>query len=217
MLILASGLLAQTESKPGADPFANPASFLKAAQVAADLEKDRKDALETNAKAFKEPLMADIHARVPSVRFVCIRTFHRPFCIRVFKDKDGPKLRVVRMDGKGGYGWGKIELDKTKSISEEEWKRVLTAVLQPEVHSPLRTLTSEERMMLSGLDGSTWYVESNTGGAPSFESVWTPESLLPQDGRTVPKRIDINPFYKFGLMLVKLAGMPVNDPSDPIY
>ncbi|WP_395752171.1 hypothetical protein [Prosthecobacter sp.] len=214
---MANSLLAQTESRPGVDPFANPAAFLTAAQVAAELEKDRKDALEMNAKAFKEPLMADIDTRVPSVRFVCIRTFHRPFCIRVFKDKDGPRIRVVRMDGKGGYGWGKIELDKTKSISEKEWKQVLTLALKPDVHSPLRALSVEERMMLAGLDGSTWYVESNAGGTPTFASVWTPESLLPQDGRTVPKGVDINPFYQFGLMLVKLAGMPVDDSSDPIY
>jgi hypothetical protein len=210
-------VLAQT-SPPAEDPFA-PKAFvpLTAAQIEESVEKDRKETQERIVKEFKEPLLASIDAVIPTVRFVCIRTFHRPFCIRVFKDKDGPKLRVVRMAGKGGYDWGKIELDETKTISEEDWKRVFTVVRTPGVQSPLMALNPEERLMSSGLDGSRWYLESNANGKPSFADVWTPESLLPSEARKVPKGIDIKPFYEFGLMLVKLAGMPIDDPSDPIY
>ncbi len=161
--------------------------------------------------------MAKVDAKVSTVRFVCVRTFHCPFCIRVFKDKDGPKIRVVRMAGKGGYDWGKIELDETKTISEEDWKRVLNAALRPVVHSPLKSLNDEGRLMLVGLDGSNWYVESNVNGKLSFADVWTPESLLPLNGQEVPKGIDIKPFYEFGLMLIKLAGISTNDPLDRIY
>lgn len=180
-------------------------------------EQERKEAQAAHAKVFKEPLMVKIDPAMPTVRFVCIRTFHRPFCIRVFRDAAGPKLRVVRFAGKGGYEWGEPDLDKIRRITEEEWQKVLQAAKTPDVHSPLRNMTPAEDVFFYGLDGSTWFLETNLQPKATFVRVWTPTAFVGKEAQEKPASVNLQPLCDFGMMLIKLAGLPSNDPEDRIY
>lgn len=180
-------------------------------------EQERKEAQAAHAKVFKEPLMVRIDPAMPTVRFVCIRTFHRPFCIRVFRDASGPKLRVVRFAGKGGYEWGEPDLDETRRITEDEWQKVLQAAKTPDVHSPLRNMTPAEDVFFYGLDGSTWFLETNLQPKATFVRVWTPTAFVGKEAQEKPASVNLQPLCDFGMMLIKLAGLPSNDPEDRIY
>lgn len=56
-----------------------------------------------------------------SYRLVLIPTFDTPIVIRVWKSKDRHFLVVKRLKGEGGYEWGKLASENTKTLSQEEW------------------------------------------------------------------------------------------------
>ena len=165
--------------------------------------------------AFKEPKITEIDEKTPTIRFFWIRTFHRPVSIRVFRDAKGPKLRVVRCSGGGGYDWKQIEWDKTISLEESEWKQVLEAFENADVQAPLRKLKNDEKNLLRGLDGSRWVIESKINGKLTYAMVWSPGGFLEDEQKSkagLPKELNLRPFFDFGLMLLDLSGI-----LEPIY
>lgn len=112
-------------------------------------------------KHFGEPSLVQLKdaATRPAIRFVWIRTFHAPISIRAYLTSDGPRLRVARMSGKGGYDWGTLDFENDYPLSTSHWER-LTALINVEyARQPLRDVKPENREMLNGLDGASWILE----------------------------------------------------------
>lgn len=113
------------------------------------------------------PLAKDKNAVV--YRFTCLRTFHRPFAIRVTKTKEGFELVRKVLSGKGGYDHGKIEESakaQLKPEAVEELQRLLVA-------TKFRDL--QTRVADAGLDGSRWIVEVVHKGEYHIVDRWTPD------------------------------------------
>jgi hypothetical protein len=168
-----------------------------------------------NPAAFNEPKIAEVDDKIPTIRFFWIRTFHRPVCIRVFKDGEGPKIRVIRCAGKGGYEWGSIESDKTIPLSDEQWKSFVDQIKNPDVFAPLRNLNHEEKMKLMGLDGSMWVIESKIDGKLTYAMVWSPGTFVDEHLKAredLPKQLNIQPFFDYGLTLLQVSGI-----LEPVY
>ena len=55
-------------------------------------------------------------------RFLWLRSFNHPIAVRVEK-RPGEKARLVlkQLDGKGGYKPGHLKLEKTRTLSDDEW------------------------------------------------------------------------------------------------
>jgi hypothetical protein len=118
-----------------------------------------------------EPLSAQTANHV--YRFICSRTFHKPFSIdlRIASDGTG-KLTRKMLSGAGGYDLGSIK----------EQSDVLATA--PMVKSFLNLLDQEHFWSLepgqptseTGLDGSDWYVEAVRTNGYHIVSRWSPET-----------------------------------------
>ena len=109
-------------------------------------------------KIFKEP---DLEKNDGSeeIRFIWMRTFHAPIAIRAFNSKDGVKLRIIRLSGRGGYKFGEIALDKTVSLKKKDWEELKILAKKPNVRKPFKGLNDDQISMLEPLDGSLWSLE----------------------------------------------------------
>ena len=63
-----------------------------------------------------------------SYRLTWIPTFHAPTIIRVWRSDDKYFLTVKRLNGKGGYGLGDLELEQTNSLTFKQWKQIETLI-----------------------------------------------------------------------------------------
>ena len=182
-------------------------------------EQSARQALEEQSKAmegwwysiapFGETDLAKVDRNSPMVRFLWLRTFHKPVIVRAFLDKEGPKLRVVRLSGKGGYEWGKIDLDQTKALSKEEWQELTRMVRNPDTLRPLRTLPLDKRNPIFGSDGSEWILETVGPDSLSFARVWTPSEWKDKSfvKSRVGKEINMESFTRLCTHLLDLSGI----------
>ena len=140
---------------------------------------------EKGLKPFREPVLAGGTERpyTEEFRFIWMRTFDPPVAIRAFADKDGARLRVVRLDGKGGYELGKIDLDKTADLTKNDWDELKALTKRPKARHPLRGMTVFQKVFLYPLDGSTWTLEVRNTENYSHEIVPSPLTLIRYIGR----------------------------------
>lgn len=158
------------------DPFLIPAD-----EVAKEHEKWPKKLAppEADLKQFGEPNLAmPIANGREDVRFIWVPTFHKPISIRVTK-KDGKViLKTVIMSGKGGYSWGKIESQSETTLTEKQWQDIITLVSVDGAREPSQQAKAEYIddfvVMMSGLDGSTWYLEVRDKRGYTVEGVPNP-------------------------------------------
>lgn len=102
-------------------------------------------------------------------RFTCLRTFHRPFAIKVTKTKDGFELLRKVLSGKGGYEPGKIEESAKAELKPEvvaELEKLLVATKFKDMKATIED---------GGLDGSRWIVEEVRDGGYKVVDRWTPD------------------------------------------
>ena len=131
-------------------------------------------------KAFQEPKLAG-KAKRPykeEIRFIWKRTFDSSIAIRTFLDLDGPKLRIVRLDGKGGYEPGKIDFNKTVDLGKKDWDQLKKLTTEPNALAPLKGMTVFQKYSLYPADGSTWSLEVRDVKKYSHEIIPSPLSLI---------------------------------------
>jgi hypothetical protein len=89
-------------------------------------------------------------------RFLWLRTFHNPIVLRITKTADATYLTVKRLDGKGGYSPGKIDVDTQKPISASQWNK-FRALLSD---SSFWDMPSKEpKKQFARADGALWILE----------------------------------------------------------
>jgi hypothetical protein len=125
------------------------------------------------------------------LRFTWLRTFHRPFAVRIVRDAVGARLVAVELTGAGGYDPGSVAKRTEKRISDGDW-RLLSAALSKTSFWSMPTQSSEPAV---GLDGSQWIVEGRRGsGEYHIVDRWTPREGAYRDA---------------GLAFLALAGISV--------
>lgn len=122
-------------------------------------------------KAMEEEALSPLakDKNVVVYRFTCLRTFHRPFTIKVTKTKDGFELLRKVLSGKGGYGPGKIE-ESVKSEMKHEAVAELEKLLLAAKFKDMKSTVED-----GGLDGSQWIVEVVRDGEYKIVDRWTPD------------------------------------------
>ncbi len=155
--------------------FAPPATKTKEAPTP-PAEEPLKPSPEV-LKRFQEPPLKDRSdaAKFPSLRLIWIRTFHAPLSFRAFMTKNGPKFRVARMSGKGGYDWGHLSFEKEFPLKADQWKELLKLAAVGGAREPLKTARPEGKAYFDmGLDGSTWTLEVSDKAGYTVEEIWSP-------------------------------------------
>jgi hypothetical protein len=163
-------------------------------------------------KAFGEPsLMRAVEKGATQgrtiYRFTWLRSFDRPVCITLDRG-ESVSLTVKVLDGKGGYELGKVTVNKTSQITQEQVARFQQLLQEAgyRVMSPRATgdhawyWSAAHNTWLqkhsSGLDGAQWILEYCSGVEYFFVDRWSASK---------------SPFGEACLYLVELSGIDVGD------
>lgn len=120
------------------------------------------------------PLPEDaMNREAETYRFTCLRTFHRPFSIRVSKTGERYKLQRTVLTGKGGYQPGEIEASHASDLSQDKVKALRTLIEEVGI---LNMSPFGER---GGEDGSVWILEVVKDGKCFYLERWTPNGSTP--------------------------------------
>lgn len=144
---------------------------------------------EPHLIAMGEPSIYAGVAQGPQVRFLWLRTFHRPVAVRVWGTPQGYWLRAVVLSGKGGYEPGRIAEVFERRISMSEWQ----AMLEKLRAADFMALPSQQESF--GRDGAQWIIEANVFGTYHMVDRWS-DDQSPD-------------YYAACLYLMKLAGISV--------
>ncbi len=91
-------------------------------------------------------------------RFTCLRSFDRPFCIRVESEKGMTTVITKILSGKGGYDPGELEETKKNNIDAKALNS-LELLLSSIEFSKMKSVVEDEQ-----LDGAQWIFESLVNG-----------------------------------------------------
>lgn len=126
------------------------------------LGNERTDSLlidwySKHLRAMNEPSFLSLPDGVDEAyRFLWLRSFHHPIVIHVWRIGEKRCLIVKETDGRGGYEPGKILVNQTRSLSEDEWIRFKVKLEQ----SNFWNLDTQDKTE-SGNDGARWIIEGN--------------------------------------------------------
>ncbi|MEZ0386181.1 MAG: hypothetical protein ACAI34_03875 [Verrucomicrobium sp.] len=159
--LLASTLLLAQEK--ATDPFAPDPPASLGSQPILPTNPPQPDDLRPRPETLKllaEPSLEKLANadQLPAIRLIWVRTFHAPISLRAYMSKDGPRLRVARTSGKGGYDWGKLNFENDFALKQETWQQILNLLYADEAREPFKH-KPDARALLSGLDGAIWRLE----------------------------------------------------------
>jgi hypothetical protein len=126
-------------------------------------------------RAMKEPSLSasPTSEQATTYRFTWLRTFHHPLVARFVLNGSGSGTLYVKMaDGAGGYNPGKVVLDSTFALKQDEVQKILSLLGEMEFwHAPTELLNGP-----SGCDGSQWILEGRDKLKYHVIDRWTPQS-----------------------------------------
>ena len=98
-----------------------------------------------------------------AIRFLCLRTFHKPFSIKIIWGKDDyPLLEFNLSNGSGGYSFGNIIKNTKKNVNSESINELLKMLDNNNFYNQ-PTIGSMPEGIIS-FDGSNWIIEVNING-----------------------------------------------------
>jgi hypothetical protein len=135
------------------------------------------------------------------MRFIYIPTFQKPFSVRVTKTGDEVLLRVVRMSGNGGYDWKEVVVRKTIPLTLAQWQELNRLAAVEGAREP-------SQLAMSGLDGTTWFLEVRDGKSYTVEGVPNPEMDEEHAKKCKEEmNLDFRPFLAVCLKLFEFSGL----------
>lgn len=153
-----------------------------------------------------------------SIRFIYIPTFTHPVSIRAYQSKNGPKMRMVRMKGEGGYDWEAIETVKEIDLTKEQWNHLNKLVKVKWARKPTKQLPTKLQDNFiewsTGLDGASWILEVKDKKLYTREEVWCPYyirdgdwGILVKEHFGIEKKVEmkISPYINVCDYLMELA------------
>ena len=142
-------------------------------------------------KGLGEPILFNANIKDEVYRFTWLRTFHHPVAIRIEKHNNIYILYWKMSSGAGGYGPGKLVLDKQKAITGANWKEFMMKL--KEINFWGLKATEQGR----GNDGSEWVLEGKTAKDYRVVSRWTPNAT--------------SGYYQCCNYLLELTGLSIKD------
>jgi hypothetical protein len=178
---------------------------------------------EEGLKSFKElSLKGPAPADTTDIRSIYVPTCGKPFSIRVTKARDKVTLKVVRMSGEGGYEWGKIDLQKSLVITDQQWASLIALATVDGAREPSQKANKEIKenfadVMSGALDGATWYLEMRDKNGYTVEGVPNPRGEADPDFAIYLKKngLDLKPFIDVCIYLFDLSGL--KEPKESIF
>jgi hypothetical protein len=87
-------------------------------------------------------------------------TFDHPILVQAYRTESGFQLRTKLLDGKGGYEIGKLLTTRQRSISDEEWQRLVDLLNVIHYWSTPTMDPSDEPVA----DGAVWMIQAKRDG-----------------------------------------------------
>ena len=176
---------------------------------------ESKVPIRTLKEQFQEPLIdAKAQAIPETYRFSYFPTIENPWTIRfTVTAENAGELIVKRLSGKGGYDPGKLIFERKSTITGDAFKNLLSMLRIPDVARPYGELTEIQVEILSGLDGTKWYLETRRGQDYRCADVWCADGLnetkkfLLEEKLTVYEKLNPKPFVDACEALIEAAGL----------
>lgn len=128
-------------------------------------------------------------------RFTWVRTFHRPWVVRIQVAPDGAGRTIAQsLDGSPASGLGERLARRSLPVDRAGVERLRAAMVGPGFWAA----ASEDDRDLVALDGAEWLIEGTRAGACHSVRRWSPPP---------------SPFRAAGLCMLRLAGIA----DDEIY
>lgn len=136
-----------------------------------DFDRFRSKWYGEHLAAMEEPSLFELsRAGATALRFLWLRTFHHPICVRLHRDGVVVQLIGLRLTGQGGYEPGRIDLRVERELESADWRRIEIALEVARFEAP----PADPRL---GADGAQWIVERARGGDYRMLERWSPDSV----------------------------------------
>ncbi|HSB28695.1 MAG TPA: hypothetical protein VLE19_12600 [Pyrinomonadaceae bacterium] len=136
---------------------------------------------------FQEMPLEELPACVDeSYRLIWIPTFHAPVSARIWRSREKQFLVTKQLDGRGGYGMGRLAFQDLRSLSDDEWNEFMRLLRQ----AGYWDLQSDDDS-LPPQDGAAWIIEGVRNGKHHL----------------VNRRAPSSEFREACVYLVKLSGL----------
>ena len=171
---------------------------------------------EEQLKGFKaENLKNNKQKESIFVRFLWQPTFDSPLLITAFKSEEGKTLSIKRMSGKGGYDWGKINLNKSIKLTDAQWNRIVKLYQVKGARKPSESFKGSMKdnfvEAFSGLDGSRWFLEVKDSKGYTVEGIPNPLQDNQKPAKFEELGVDLEPFVAVCKELLKLSKLEVKE------
>ncbi|MFT5550246.1 MAG: hypothetical protein ACI9CO_002179, partial [Candidatus Azotimanducaceae bacterium] len=118
--------------------------------------------------SLKEPILFEQKGMFEGYRYTNLGSFDNPYTFRVIRSASTISIIKKKTDGHGGFGAGKLILNETKEISEQEWENLINEIAGINFWE-LPTHTERH-----GSDGGEWILEGYKNGKYHFLTRWSP-------------------------------------------
>jgi tetratricopeptide (TPR) repeat protein len=146
-----------------------------------------------NLMVMQEPSLLKINTTNREVyRFLWLRTFHNPICIRLEITEKQVSIYSKRLNGKGGYEPGWLVEQKYRNLNEAEKQKL------SELFSEVNYWEMSTEGGKLGFDGARWILEGNKNNKYHIVDRWTPHG---------------GAYYNFCVYLIQLSKLEYN-PKD---
>lgn len=108
-------------------------------------------------KVMNEPSLLSVPDEInEAYRFLWLRSFHNPIALRIWRVGEQRCLAVKESDGAGGYEPGKIIVNETRPLTEDQWIAFKVKLEQSNFWN-----LGQQDINEQGNDGAQWIVEGN--------------------------------------------------------
>jgi len=105
-------------------------------------------------------------------RFIWLRTFHNPVCLRLENSNGTYMLHWKLLDGAGGYDHGKLTVSKSKKLTNNEWDRFISLFEKTNFDN------LSNRVYYPMTDGASWTLEYKTQNSFKAQNTNVPSDAI---------------------------------------
>jgi hypothetical protein len=147
-------------------------------------------------KAMKEPSLWQLSQKDRSAivyRLLWLPTFDRPVSVRVMKTGESATLDAVQLDGRGGYGPGKVAIRNTLKLDPKQWDEINRRVAEAKfwaspTKKPNKDLdTDGDQLIVEGVRAGEYHLVDRHGPQSNADYADLCRHLLTLSGLDVMK------------------------------
>jgi hypothetical protein len=112
--------------------------------------------------------LADLPAD-ETYRFLWLRSFHHPVSVRIESSRGRSSLVAVELDGPNGHDPGRIERRTERTLIEQEWQSLTSALSAAKFWEAPTDDPAEQ-----GMDGAEWIFEGHRSRVYRVVTRWSP-------------------------------------------